>query len=221
MRAIIRTSRQETVVMMVTFGAALFADLEFSIYAGVMLSLMLYLTRTARPPVIDVKPDPAPDSYHFSADTGLPDCPQLKMVRVNGSLFFGAADHVQQQLERFDFRNPSQRHALIVASGINFIDIAGAEMLVQEARRRSRMGGGLYFYRLKDAPRAYLERGGFLDEIGRDRIFPVKSRPVPEIYRRLDPEICRRCQVKIFRECHVQLPNGEPVPPAEPAGERA
>jgi sulfate permease, SulP family len=211
-RAILTTNPQETVVMLVTFGAALFGDLQFSIYAGVVLSLLLYLTRTAHPPVLDVKPDPAPDSYHFSADTGLPDCPQLKMVRVNGSIFFGAVDHLQQSLERIDAENPSQRHALIVASGINFMDMPGAEMLGREAQRRKKMGGGLYFYRLKDAPRALLEQCGYLDVIGRENLFPVKTRAVGEIYRRLDAEVCRRCTVRIFRECRERLPNGEPVP---------
>jgi SulP family sulfate permease len=86
--------------------AALFAELEFAIYAGVILSLLLYLARTSRPLVIDVKPDPAPDSYHFTADSGLPDCPQLKIVRINGSLFFGAVDHVQGELQQIDELEP-------------------------------------------------------------------------------------------------------------------
>ena len=212
LKSVVVTSRQETAVMVVTVGAALFGTLEFAIYAGVVLSLLLYLTRTSRPPVVDVKPDPAPDSYHFSSDTGLPDCPQLKMLRVNGSLFFGAVDHVQSVLEEVDEADPGQKHVLIVASGINFVDVAGAEMLAQEARRRRSLGGGLYFYRLKDAPQSFLERGGYLDEIGRENLFPVKTRAVGEIYRRLDAEICRRCNARIFRECRERLPNGEPVP---------
>jgi sulfate permease, SulP family len=212
LKSVVASSRQETAVMLVTIAAALFANLEFAIYAGVVLSLLVYLTRTSHPPVLDVKPDPAPDSYHFSAETGLPDCPQLKMLRVNGSLFFGAVDHVQGRLEAVDEAEPEQKHLLIVASGINFVDVAGAEMLTQEARRRRTLGGGLYFYRLKDAPRSFLERGGYLDEIGRENLFPVKTRAVGEIYRRLDTEICRRCRVRIFRECRERLPNGEPVP---------
>ncbi len=212
-RNIVKTSRRETMVMLVTFSAALFADLEFAIYAGVLLSLILYLTRTSRPLVLDVKPDPAPDSYHYTADSGLPDCPQLKMVRINGSIFFGAADHVRHHLAQIDELNPRQKHVLIVASGINFVDIAGAEMLVQEARRRRRIGGGLYFYRLKDAARALLEKGGYLAEIGPQNIFPVKTRAIAAIYPKLDPEICRNCRVRIFRECHTMLPNGEPRPP--------
>lgn len=208
---VLRTSRQETTVMLLTFLAALFANLEFAIYAGVLLSLMLYLTRTSRPLLLDVKPDPAPDSYHFTADSGLPDCPQLKMLRVNGSLFFGAVDHVQRNLEQIDEIEPRQKHVLIVASGINFVDLAGAEMLARESRRRRSIGGGLYFYRVKDAVRELLARGGYLREIGEENLFPVKSRPVAAIYRKLDSEICRNCKARIFRECHVSLPNGEPV----------
>ena len=178
------------------------------------MSLLIYLSTTSHPLILDVKPDPAPDSYHFTADSGLPDCPQLKILRVNGSLFYGAVDHVQRLLERIDELNPRQKHVLITASGINFVDMGGAEMLAREARRRRSMGGGLYLYRLKDVPRALLERGGYLDVIGRANLFPVKSRPVGAIYRRLDPEICRNCSLRIFRECHVSLPNGEPVPVA-------
>jgi sulfate permease, SulP family len=211
LKVILRTSRQETAVMLVTFLAAVFADLEFAIYAGVLLSLMLYLTRTSRPLILDVKPDPAPDSYHFTADSGLPDCPQLKMIRINGSLFFGAVEHVQRYLERIEELNPNQKHALIVASGVNFIDVAAAEMLVNEARRRRWMGGGLYFYRLKDEARQLLMRGGYFDEIGGENVFPVKSQPVSKIYSKLDSEICRKCRARIFRECWVALPNGEPV----------
>lgn len=211
-RAILRTSRQETAVLLVTFGAALLAELEFAIYAGVLLSLLLYVTRTSRPLVLDVKPDPAPGSYHFTADSGLPDCPQLKMLRINGSLFFGAADHVQGALRQIDEANPRQKHVLIVASGINFVDMSGAQMLVQEARRRRGLGGGLYFYRMKDAVRELLARGDYLREIGEENLFPVRTRAVAAIYPTLDSDICRTCRARIFRECHERLPNGEPVP---------
>jgi len=209
-RQIAKTSRREAAVMLVTFLAALFASLELAIYAGVLLSLMLYLTRTSRPMIRDVKPDPAEGSYHYSAETGLPDCPQVKMLRVNGSIFFGAVDHVQQALQATDQSDQRQKHVVVVASGINFIDTAGAEMLAQEAKRRRKLGGGLYFYRLKDAVRRLLEKGGYSDDIGRENIFPVKTRIIASVYPRLDTEICRNCTVRIFRECHERLPNGEP-----------
>ena len=209
-RDILRTSRRETAVLLTTLLAALFAELEFAIYAGVILSLLIYLSRTSRPLMLDVKPDPETGSYHFTADSGLPDCPQLKMVRINGSLFFGAVDHVQRHLQEIDADHPRQKHVLIVASGINFVDMAGAGMLLNEARRRRHLGGGLYFYRLKDEVRRTLQRAGYAAEIGEENIFPVKTRAVSAIYRKLDSDICRHCTARIFGECHAALPNGTP-----------
>jgi SulP family sulfate permease len=99
---------------------------------------------------------------------------------------------------------------LILGIGINFIDLAGAEMLAREARRRRRMGGGLYFHRLKDSVFLMLKSGGFIDDIGKANMFPMGPQVIPELYPRLDSEVCRRCKTRIFDECQTTLPNGEP-----------
>lgn len=209
-RAVIRTTRRETVVMLVTFFSAILVHLEFAIYAGVLLSLILYLMQTSRPKILDVKPDPQPGSYHFTADTKLPDCPQVKMLRINGEAFFGAVDHIQTHLEEIDMHMPTQKHLVIIASGINFVDIAGAELLTHEAQRRRRIGGDLYFYRMKDSARHFLERGGYLDIIGRGNVFDVRDIPMDIIYPKLDVSMCKTCQLRIFNQCKNALPNGEP-----------
>jgi SulP family sulfate permease len=211
-RQVGRTSPREGAIMLATFLTGLLVDLEFAIIAGVLFSLIVYLHRTSHPLILDVKPDPAPDSYHFSADSGLPDCPQIKMVRVNGSLYFGAVDHVAKTFADF---NPRQKHLVVVASGINFIDVAGAEMLVAESRRRRALGGGLYFYRVKDEVRRLLERGGYLTALGPENLFPVKRRVIAAIYPRFDVEICRHCKHRIFAECQEYLPDGERRPDAK------
>jgi SulP family sulfate permease len=216
-RSILQSSRSESGVLITTFLATLLLDLDFAIYLGVIVSLMVFLYRTSQPVILDVKPDPAEDSYHHSADTGLPDCPQVKMLRVNGSIFFGAVDHVETVCRKVDADNPQQKHLLIVATGINFIDVAGAEMLAQEARRRRQLGGGLYLYRAKDAVQATLERGGYLKDIGAQNLFSVKTRAIGAIYPHLDSAICRRCTLRIFKECNIRLPDGEAVAPGKPA----
>jgi SulP family sulfate permease len=211
-RAILVTDRAEAAVLIVTLFAALFLGLATAIYAGVILSLLLFLNRAAHPGIRDVKPDIRGGSFNFDADTGLPDCPQLKMLRINGSIFFGAVEHIEDAFHRVDRENPTQKHLLIVASGINVIDISGAELLAREARRRRRMGGGLYFYFMKDAVYELLERGGYLRDIGKENIFRPKDDVIGTIYRRLDSEICRASPARIFDVCQVALPNGEPRP---------
>jgi SulP family sulfate permease len=207
--SILRTSRAESVVLVVTFVGTL-VDLERGIFLGIIASLMVYLSRTSRPLMVPSVPDPDPDSFYFVPAGDAPQCPQLAIIRVQGSIFFGAVNHVQTELQRIDERDPERRHVLIAGTTMNFIDVAGAELLAQEARRRRRIGGSLSFYRLQPSVLEVLERGEYLKSIGEENLYPVKTRPIDAIYPGLDPEICRTCTARIFPQCHRALPNGEP-----------
>ncbi|MBI3777801.1 MAG: SulP family inorganic anion transporter [Gammaproteobacteria bacterium] len=206
---ILRTSKRETAVLLTTFLATLFVELEFAIYVGVMLSLVIYLMRTSRPGIVTRTPDPNSPGRHLVTDPKLPECPQLKIVRVDGSLFFGAVDHVQNEFQRFLTQNPGQKHLLVIGNGINFVDIAGAEMLVQEANRRRSLGGGVYLSKVKEEACRILKRGGFVDKIGDEHIFVTKADAIQSIFKRLDRSICERCDKRIFLECQGVEYKGE------------
>ena len=204
-----KTSRAETVVLWVTLLGTL-VNLEEGIFFGILLSLSLYLYRVSRPSIDPVVPAKEEGAYHFVDAHGYHECPQFRIVRINGAVFFGAVDFVQNGLMQIDEANPQQKTVLVVASGINFVDVAGAEMLAQEARRRRKMGGGLYFYRCKDSIYKFLRKSDKLDDIGEGGFFPAKSNWIKPIYSTLDPEICRTCKYRIFPECQTHLPDGEP-----------
>jgi SulP family sulfate permease len=53
-----------------------------------------------------------------------------------------------------------------------------------------------------------LERGGYLDRLGRDKVFATKNAAIEAIYSRLDSAICRACPARIFFECKTLLPDG-------------
>ena len=200
-REIMRASRAESAVLLVTFVATLTLNLEFAIYIGVLLSLMLYLNRTSRPPLEDVKPADHDHVLGFSTDTGLPDCPQLKVVRLNGSIYFGAVNHLQEALQQIDEHNPAQRHVLLVASGINFVDLAGAHLLAHEARRRRAIGGSLTLFNLKNEPLDMLRSSGAFAEIGAENFFKLGEDVFGVLYQRLNADVCRNCTVRIFAPC--------------------
>ena len=205
-RQISVTSRSETAIMATTFVATLFLELEFAIFLGILLSLMVYLARTSRPRVLSRVPNPRDPKRKFTTDGSLPECPQLKIVRIDGSLFFGAVAHVQEQLRRMEERHPGQRHLAIVASGINFIDVQGAEFLAQEAEKRRHLGGGLYLIHVKEGVCEPFKRGPYLGVIGDQNIFHSKTEALAAIFDRLDPEVCARCDKRIFRECRSLPP---------------
>ncbi len=202
-QTILKTNRSETVVLITTFLATLFLHLEFAIYAGVLLSLMLYLNRTSRPQLEDVKPTIEAGHYHLTSQSQAPDCPQLKILRVNGSLFFGAVDHVQQNMMAVDAKTPGQKHLLLACTGVNFIDMAGAHMLAQEANRRKRLGGSLTLCDLKDEPLRTLRDSKITDDLGERDLMPFGGNdPVSHLFDRLDPTLCANCTQRIFRQCN-------------------
>ena len=206
---IVRTSRAEAAILLATFLATLFLHLEFAIYVGVLLSLMVFLQRTARPTLRNAVPAPGTGSYHFIAQTNEPDCCQLKMVFIDGAIYFGAVDHVQRHLREVDVEHPGHKHLLVLAPGINFIDSSGAELLAQEARRRKALGGALYFHRLPPPVVETLARAGHLPEIGPENLFNIGQDVIAAIYPKLDSNVCRSCPTRIFRQCQGALPNGQ------------
>jgi len=209
-RHILQTDRAEAGVLVATFLATLFVALEFAIYAGVMLSLLLYLRRTSHPHFITLAPDPATPRHRLvnaARRAGLAECPQLKILRLDGSIFFGAVNHITEELHRILAVHPEQCHILIVGSGINFIDAGGCHMLFQETGSLRLAGREIFFCSLKSEVLELLRRGGCLSRIGAGNIFPDKAAAIAGIIPRLDPERCACCRVRAFQECRVR-PDG-------------
>jgi SulP family sulfate permease len=198
---IIKASRRETAVLAITFFGALFLELEFAIFAGVLFSLVLYLERVSKPRIVSRVPDPNAPNRAFSSERWLPECPQFKLLRIDGSLFFGSVNHVQEMLERLREQSPAQKHLAIVSDGINFVDLQGGEALADEARRRKAAGGDLYLINVKDGLWETLERCGCMDEHGARNMFQSKEAALRAIYRKLDRSICAQCDKRVFLEC--------------------
>ncbi len=209
-RATVRASRSETLVLAVTFLATLSLQLEFAVLVGVLCSLLAYLNRTTHPAIHTVAPDPASPQHRFVPVTtkALVECPQLALVRVDGSLFFGAVDHVHEAIARVRTAAPARALLLLIGSGINFVDVAGAELLLREAQAQRDLAGALYLCSLKPGVMAMLERTGFLERLGRENIFATKHAAIETIDGRLDSAICSTCPARIFTECKVFLPDG-------------
>lgn len=201
-RKILSTSRGESAVVAVTFFATLALDLEFAFLVGVLVSLVLYLNRTSRPLMRSLVPDPRHTERKMTEiEGGLAECPQLKILRIEGALYFGAVSHVEQHFDTLREHSPGQKHLLLMSKSINFVDMTGAELLVQEAHRRRALGGQLYFYSLRLPVEELFERGGYMAEIGRENVFRGKREAIGGVFTRLDRSICATCRARIFEEC--------------------
>ncbi len=208
---IIKRHKRERIILALTFIGTLI-DLEKGIFLGILVSLMFYLHRTSQPSIRELVPSQAerdnPRRKFVPTDGDAPACPQMAMIRIEGSIFFGAVEYVQQHFRNIDETDPQKKHLLLTSRAIGFIDLAGAELLAKEATRRRKLGGGLYLVGVQPDLCTMLRRSGQVDTIGEEQIFRHKGDAIQAIYPRLDNEVCRTCTTRVFHECHVALPDG-------------
>jgi sulfate permease, SulP family len=131
----------------------------------------------------------------------LPECPQLKLLRMEGEVYFGATQHVADILHALRTQPQPQKHLLVMGKSMNFIDLAGAELWEAELAARRAMGGDLYFHRPRPEVIRMWRKTGFTSVLGPEHQFPDKFTAISTIFNKLDPEICRRCTARIFWEC--------------------
>ena len=200
--AIARASRAEAAVLGVTFIATLVMHLEFAILVGIMLSLLLYLNRTSRPKIHSLLPESGdPLSTMTERQSGEAECPQLKIIRIEGSIYFGAVNHIGEYFHDIAERRPGQKHLLLAGKSMNFVDVAGAEMLAHEAERRRKAGGGMYFFGLRETPLKMLGKAAFSDRLGAIVNFPSPKLAFSALVPSLDPAVCANCKARVFNEC--------------------
>jgi sulfate permease, SulP family len=210
---ILRHHPRERIVLLVTWLGVL-VDLEKGLFFGIVVSLLFYLYRTSQPTVEERAPAAMalgePRRKMVAASDADPPCPQLAMLRVRGSIYFGAVEHVREALHQVDETDPRRKWVLLMAQGINFVDLAGAQLLADEAQRRRAMGGALFIVGAQPAVRQMLERSEQLAVIGTERLIAHKGDALRAAYPLLDSAVCRVCSWRVFEECHVRLPDGTP-----------
>ncbi|MFW2373343.1 MAG: SulP family inorganic anion transporter [Gammaproteobacteria bacterium] len=204
-KQILKYSKSESAILLTTFLATLFLELEFAIYMGVLLSLVIFLARTSTPEIVtlSVSHEQGEEKKKLIDIHKKPvnQCPQLKIIRIDMSVYFGSLNHIQNRLHHI-VENENIRHILIVGTGINFIDLSGAEMLANEGRRLKSMGGGLYFAELNSHVYEFISKNYLVAKIGNSHFFDKKKQAIAGIYKKLDRETCRNCATRVFDECN-------------------
>lgn len=224
-RELARLDRAEAAVATGTLVATLLLPLQVAVLAGVAASLVLYLHRTAHPALRSMgfagPPQPGvhrpfvvlePIATTATAAPAAAECPQLKLLRMEGPVWFGAEAHVADALRELRDAPRAPRHLLVMGKSMNFIDPAGAALWERERVLRSGPGAGLYFHRPRPEVLDTWRKSGFVQRLGEDHIFPDKRSAIAAIVPRLDRAVCARCTARVFAECA-----GQPGPNPPPA----
>lgn len=208
---LMRVDRREAAVAGGTLLATLLLPLQVAVLAGVAASLVVYLHRTAHPALRTMgfgKPPATPGQTELRPfvvlEPGAPECPQLKLLRMEGPVWFGAEAHVADALQALHDAPSPARHLLVMGKSMNFIDAAGAALWERERVRRRGMGGDLYFHRPRPEVMNTWQASGFIERLGADHLYADKRSAIAAIVPMLDPQICAQCKARVFEECARQ-----------------
>lgn len=209
-RQIFRTSVGDSVVMLITFVATLTLELQYAVLTGILVSLARHIIQTSMPTVEVVLPEA--DFKHFSHQPEKAGCPQLGVITIMGSIYFGAAPHIENIIRTYQTENPNQQFLLLRFHRVNHLDISGIHMLETLVRLYREKGGDIFLTGVREEVYTFMEKSGFLGVIGRENILDQDKAIVHIFHDILNPATCvYTCRDKIWRECQSLPKSREPI----------
>jgi SulP family sulfate permease len=195
-----RGARKDAIILIITLLGTLFLRLDFAVLAGILLSFAIYIMDTSAPRVRSVLPDE--DFHHFVSKPDQPQCPQLGVLEIQGDLYFGAVDHVEESVQGHLEEHPTQRFLLIRMHNVNQIDFSGIHMLESVVDACRGRGGNVFMVRVKGPVLELMKSTGFYEFLGADHFLEEDKAIEHLFYKVLDPAVCiYESNVRIFREC--------------------
>jgi len=229
MARIWRGGGADRITLVVTLVTTLLLPLQFAIMAGILMSLGGYLLQTSTPRVRSVVP--TEDFRHYEHRPDVQPCPQLGVMEILGDLYFGAVQHIDEQVHRNLVDHPGQRFLLLRMQGVRNCDISGIHALESIWRLYHEQGGEVFMSRVQPLVMQMMASSGFLEQLGEDHLLADDS-AIDYLYHRvLDPAICiYECPLRVFEQCqnlpkqlHAEVapvhlePLGAPARTIEPA----
>lgn len=165
---IVRTSRSDSVVCLITFASALLLPLAYAIYIGIFLNIALYMRRASRLHMAEVvHPSGGPFIERPLRDRH-GDQPVV-FLQLEGDLFFGVADELQDRFA--SLLNDGPRVVILRLKRTHYIDTTVLSVFEQFASKMATRDRHVILCGLQAELKQKLESFGLVDVIGVHNIF--------------------------------------------------
>ena len=148
-----------TILVTLGFGV------ELGIATGVLLSLMLFLNRTARPHVAIVGRVPGTEHFRNIKRHEVETTPGVLSIRVDESLYFPNARFLEDTINEVVAADPCIRDVVLMCPAVNFIDASALESLELISQRLDEAGLKLHLSEVKGPVMDRLKRTDFLEHL--------------------------------------------------------
>jgi SulP family sulfate permease len=167
-----------------------------------LVSFARYLIKTSTPGVYPVVPDE--NFRHFVNVETSPMCPQLGVMNIEGSLYFGAVNHVEEAIRNNQEENPRQNFLLLRMYMVDHCDVSGIHMLESVVRRYRKLGGDVYLEGVRPRVLHMMSLYGFDLVLGTDHLLQTENAISHLFHKVLHPGFCvYECRERVFAECQA------------------
>jgi SulP family sulfate permease len=168
-RTILKLSKADIVVWMMTFGLTVLADLTVAVEIGMLLAALLYIYRVSQTTTVA----PVTEEYiedgrpHILQDKLLP--AYVLVLRVHGPFLFGATEKLSEATVDID---SLPQVVILRLRNMTAIDATGLHELEKLAQRLRDTGRTLLLCGARSQPAQLLKQSPFLQYLGEENMLP-------------------------------------------------
>jgi SulP family sulfate permease len=186
-RELLKLSRMDISVWVVTFALTVFADLTLAVELGMILAMLLFIRKVTQTTTVSmVTPEYVEAGrVHILQDKKIPD--HVSVFRIHGPFLFGATDKITRIVDHLDELAPI---VIVRLRNMTAIDATGLRALEDLADRLHASGRELILCGAPKQPAMLMEQSEFHDHVGARNICPnikaalERANELYDIYRR-------------------------------------
>lgn len=164
--------RLDAVSFLGTFAAVLVLGIEEGILVGIALSIVFFLWRTSQPNLVELGRLGETQLYRDARSHEVTTYDNLLMLRVDMSLYFANAAHLEDHVLRYVADHPKVEHFVLVCSSVNMIDASALETLESLQSRLKAAGVTMHLAAVKTSILRRLKSIDFFTKLEPGRVYP-------------------------------------------------
>jgi SulP family sulfate permease len=173
-------SKADFTAVAATILLTLGSGVEIGVAAGITLSILLFLYKTARPHIAEVGLVPGTEHFRNVRRHEVLTDPSILTLRVDESLYFANARHLEDVIYDRVAIDEGLKHVILMCSAVNEIDSSALDSLEAINQRLKDLGVTFHLSEVKGPVMDRLQRTHFPDQLS-GRVFLSQFRAMKDL----------------------------------------
>lgn len=165
-----KSTNSDAFVLWITLLSCIFFSLDIAFYIGIVISITLYLKKSAVPQLVEYDIDDEGE-LHAPELSKENECRTIRVIKVEGELFFGAADLFQTTLKAIAEDDTNTKVIILQLRNARDIDATTCLALQQLFRYLKKSGRHLVACGMTQQVWDVLSDSGLVEQIGKEHLF--------------------------------------------------